>query len=176
MGSWISILYENLYPGRVYGLVLLAPAGLSKDLLKPSILRLFTVQRPFFEWLILAIGPILKLLDQDYLLQSLKFTRYSIFNDSIMKDWATQPYMIPANELIDNVVNHIYINSLVIAAEFDELIPLQQCIDCVSKMPNAKLEVIRDVDHDLPRNSPKQVEKLIREFIQENDSEQVSVT
>lgn len=172
MGSWVAARFELSYSESVLGLVLLAPVGNSEDLDKFQILKLFSSKTSIFDWFLSIFSPIASLLKQEYMWQSFKFMRYSVLNDPILKAWTNRWLQrIQSSELMYDELHSINSDTLIIAAEKDELVPLSECRYFNENIPKSRLEIVNDALHDLPRENSVLVRTMALEFISEIDND-----
>ncbi len=167
-GGWTSAAYAIEQSTQLDGLVLLAPAGIRDDSFvgRYDYMRPILWETPAVDWILAAIRPVAYLLGQGKTYRQVAMARREFSKQPVAKSFIVD--RLRPEDAIDTVeqeIHHIEAPTLVIAGQEDSTIPLWHCETYGRDIPNARLEVLPDTDHDLIRTRRPRIAELITGFV-----------
>lgn len=167
-GGWVAAAYAIAYPDLVKGLILAAPAGIRDDSFcgRYDHLRPILWDTPVIDWILTAIAPFANRTSQRDTLQKIRWMRQELMAQPAARSFLMD--RLRPEDAIDTVereIHRIQVPTLVIAGDRDDTIPLWHCETYANRIPNAKLVVLPDADHSLPRDHAPQLASQIQPFL-----------
>lgn len=167
-GGWVAAAYAIAYPDLVKGLILAAPAGIRDDSFcgRYDHLRPILWDTPVIDWILTAIAPLANRTSQRDTLQKIRWMRQELMAQPAARSFLMD--RLRPEDAIDTVereIHRIQVPTLVIAGDRDDTIPLWHCETYANRIPNAKLVVLPDADHSLPRDHVPQLASQIQPFL-----------
>lgn len=171
-GGWASAAYaisqargEDL--SGLQDMVLIAPAGIRDD----SFVGRYDHMRPLLwdtKLVDVALGVIstfATIFGKSKEFQKIVQARHALVTQPVAKSLLCD--RLRPEDAVDTVekdIHEITIPTLVIAAEADKTIPLWHCQTYAEKIPQAKIEIIPDADHDFFLTHKEKIASMIRTF------------
>lgn len=167
-GGWVAAAYALAYPEAVRGIVLAAPAGIRDDSFcgRYDHLRPLLWETPLVDAGLALAQPIARLFGQQQTVRQLAW-----FRQELMAQPAARSFLcdrLRPEDAIDTVEKEIHrlrVPTLVITGDRDETIPLWHSETYAREIPNARLEMIPNADHALPRDYAPELATRILSFL-----------
>ncbi len=166
LGGWTASRLELAASQAVFGLVLLAPAGVGEYLEPYRILIPFSWKTPIIDWLISLVSPVMKLLGNEKLVQDIRFIRERFLYDPVFQAWIQRAFRLEiSDELIYDDAKNIHSPTFIIFGEADETIPVEFGEHLEANICDAKLHIIPGADHELPSKYSQILSDLTSDFV-----------
>jgi pimeloyl-ACP methyl ester carboxylesterase len=177
-GSWVAAAYAILH-GRdsanersnlaismpdLVGMVLVAPAGIRDDSFvgRYDNLKPLLWQTPLVDLVIKTIGPFARLIGKQKSFETVRSARQAIVTQPAARSFLIE--RLKPEDAVDTVekdLDRITTSTLVIAGENDGTIPLWHSQTYAQKIPDARIVIIPDADHDLVQTHSQEVVRSI---------------
>jgi len=166
-GGWVAAAHAIAHPERVQGLVLLAPAGIRDDQfagryrwLMPLLWQSVWVDR------LLAWGsPLAAWLGQEQTWGELGWIRQQLQQQPVARQFLQARHRPEAAiDTVEASLGQIQAPTLVIAAGQDDTIPLWHCQTYAAGIPKARLHILPQAGHRLPRYA-QEIAPVVLEFL-----------
>jgi pimeloyl-ACP methyl ester carboxylesterase len=172
-GAWVAAAYAiNISDGiismpNVFGMVLLAPAGIRDDSFvgRYDNLKPLLWQTPLVDFALKAISPFARLRGEHKSFNTILAARKALVTQPAARSFLID--RLQPEDAIDTVekdIDRITIPTLIIAGEIDGTIPLWHSQTYAEKIPDASLEIIAGADHDLVQTHSQIVTRSILKF------------
>ena len=166
-GGWVAAAHAIAHPERVQGLILLAPAGIRDDQfagryrwLMPLLWQSVWVDRAL-DW----GSPLAAWLGQEQTWGELGWIRQQLQQQPVARQFL-QARRRPeaATDTLEASLGQIQPPTLVIAAGQDDVIPLWHCQTYAAGIPKARLHILPQAGHRLPRYA-QEIAPVVLEFL-----------
>ncbi len=167
-GGWVAVAYALAYPDAVNGLILAAPAGIRDDSFcgRYDHLRPLLWQTPVVDWVLALLNPLAKLRGQAAGIEQIRWMRKQLNSQPAARSFLVD--RLRPEDAIDTVEKEIHrlrVPTLVITGDRDETIPLWHSQTYAQEIPSARLEIIPNADHSLPRDYAPQLADCLLTFL-----------
>jgi pimeloyl-ACP methyl ester carboxylesterase len=176
-GAWVAAAYAidrhklAIPTPDLISMALVAPAGIRDDSFVGRYDRLKPLlwQTPLVDIAIGAIAPVAKLMGKQKAFETVRVARQALVTQPAARSFLIE--RLKPEDAVDTVekeIHRIDTPTLIIAGESDGTIPLWHSQTYAEKIPNAKIVIIPDADHDLVQTHSLQVTRSIVEYWQQS--------
>lgn len=167
-GGWVAAAYALAYPAAVKGLILAAPAGIRDDSFcgRYDHLRPLLWQTPLVDWALNLVQPLARWQGKAQDLEKIIWMRRELNAQPAARSFLVDR-MRPedAIDTVEKDIHRLQVPTLVITGDRDDTIPLWHSQTYAETIPNARLVVLPDADHSLPRDYAPQLAEHITPFL-----------
>lgn len=151
------------------GLTLVAPAGIRDNSFvgRYHHLRPLLWASPLVDVGLAALGPVARLLGKTESHTNICKARQVLMQQPVARSFLVDRLRPEdAIDTVEQVIHHITVPTLIIAAAHDQTIPLWHCQVYRDRIPHAHLEILPNAGHDLIHTHSQTIANLIAQFIQ----------
>ncbi len=176
-GGWTAAAYAiaqeiqasshtKLMQPRCHKLALVAPAGIRDDQFvgRYDYLRPLLWESPLVDWTLAASKPVAKLVGREQKWQEIYRARQELQRQPVAKSFLCD--RLRPEDAIDTVeskIHQINIPTVVVAGGQDTTIPLWHCETYGTRIPETRLHVLANADHDLIQTHTAELAAYLRQ-------------
>jgi 3-oxoadipate enol-lactonase len=167
MGGYVALAFFRQYPSRVRGLILTATRarpdsdGEKGNRLKAIQLAETQGVRPIVDGMLQRLVSPKTVSEKPGLVDRIREVMMSSTVEGVVGDLKGMMDRLDARPLLPT----IHIPVLILVGTDDQIIPLEEAEAMNEKIPNSRLEMIRDAGHLLNMEQPEMYNRVVRDFI-----------
>jgi len=166
-GGWVAAAYTLAFPEAVKGLVLVAPAGIRDDSFcgRYDHLRPLLWKTPVVDWALNGFQQLIQPFSEAKELQKFRLIRRELLaNPAAYSFLVDRLRPEDAVDTVEKLVHQIQVPTVVVTGDRDETIPLWHSETYAREIPNARLVVVPNAEHNYPQTHAVELAELVREF------------